>query len=226
MRKAFTLVETLIVIIIIGILAAVLIESYLTITKIAFKIEQEKNLSEEALMITQIFQSIADTATIDYEKYTENNINLSGENGFVNTLYLTGGQRTGASIYSTGTCLSGNAFAMQNGVYPDASAIIFAHSGCQLLLSQNGTHTPLLATQKLIPSKALFKVIPFDSEEHYFSENYKGQMLINEIAKPAFRVFLHLYSPFYQPVGQNNIAQPLQLFFNLNAPLPSLFSLN
>jgi prepilin-type N-terminal cleavage/methylation domain-containing protein len=69
MRKAFTLAETLIVIIIVGILAAVLIESYMTITKIAFKIEQEKNLSEEALMITQIFQSLADTATIDYERY-------------------------------------------------------------------------------------------------------------------------------------------------------------
>jgi hypothetical protein len=38
-------------------------------------------------------------------------------------------------------------------------------------------------------------------------------------------VFLHLYSPFYQPLGQNQIDQPLQLFFNLNAPLPSTLTL-
>ncbi|MDR0650334.1 MAG: prepilin-type N-terminal cleavage/methylation domain-containing protein [Candidatus Peribacteria bacterium] len=225
MRKAFTLVETLIVIIIIGILAAVLIESYLTITKIAFKIEQEKNLSEEALMITQIFQSIADTATIDYEKYEGS---LSATSGFVNTLYLTGGQRIGTSITSTGTCLAGEgAFqADETGIYPDPTEILAQYSGCQLILKQETTETSLLATQKLIPSKAIFKVIPFDSETNYFSEKYQEQQLLNNIAKPAFRVFLHLYSPFYQPVGQNAIDQPLQLFFNLNAPISSLFSLN
>jgi hypothetical protein len=99
------------------------------------------------------------------------------------------------------------------------------------MLTQNGISTPLLATDKLdtfsaiklISSQAKFKVIPFDSEANYFSETYEGQTLLNDIAKPAFRVFIHLYSPFYQPTGLNKIDQPLQLFFNLNAPLPSLF---
>lgn len=68
-KKAFTLVETMIVLVIIGILAVVLTQSYLTISKIAFTIEQEKNLSEEALMLTQMIQSITEDATIDYEKY-------------------------------------------------------------------------------------------------------------------------------------------------------------
>jgi prepilin-type N-terminal cleavage/methylation domain-containing protein len=104
--KAFTLVETLIVIVIIGILSVVLTESYLTITKIAFKIEQEKNLAEEALMLTQTFQSIADTATIDYDAYGKANIDLASTSGFVDILYLTGGQWAGASIFSTGDCFS------------------------------------------------------------------------------------------------------------------------
>ncbi|MBQ5945032.1 hypothetical protein IJL65_01135 [bacterium] len=59
----------LIVIVIIGILAVVLMESYITISKVALRVEQEKNLSEESLILTQIFQAISDEATIDYEKY-------------------------------------------------------------------------------------------------------------------------------------------------------------
>jgi hypothetical protein len=50
-------------------LAVVLIESYITISRTALKVEQEKNISEESLILTQVFQSIADEATIDYEKY-------------------------------------------------------------------------------------------------------------------------------------------------------------
>ena len=45
--KWFTLIETMIVMVIVGILAVVLIESYTTISRIALKIEQEKNISEE-----------------------------------------------------------------------------------------------------------------------------------------------------------------------------------
>ena len=70
----------LIVIIIVGILAVVLIESYITISKTALRVEQEKNLSEESLILTQVFQAIADEATIDYDAYSENRINLSWAN--------------------------------------------------------------------------------------------------------------------------------------------------
>jgi len=128
MRKAFTLLETIITLIIIGLLAVVLTESYLTITKTAFKIEQEKNLTEEALMLTQILESITDTATIDYERYA---FSLSGSSGFVGVLYLTGGQWSGVSIYSTGgACLSlsGGEFTMKEDMYPDPAEIIFQHS--------------------------------------------------------------------------------------------------
>jgi 5-bromo-4-chloroindolyl phosphate hydrolysis protein len=63
--------------VIVGILAVVLTESYITISKMALKIEQEKNISEESLVLTQIFQSISDEATINYKEY---NSALSGTN--------------------------------------------------------------------------------------------------------------------------------------------------
>jgi hypothetical protein len=43
-------------------------------------VEQQKNISEESLMLTQIFQSISDEATIDYERYNQNDINLGDSN--------------------------------------------------------------------------------------------------------------------------------------------------
>jgi prepilin-type N-terminal cleavage/methylation domain-containing protein len=225
MKKAFTLLETLITLVIIGILAVVLTESYLTISKIAFKIEQEKNLTEEALMLTQIFQSITEEATIDYERY---NGSLASTSGFTDILYLTGGQRTGTEIYSVPKgegCLplEGEFQPKEDGTYDNPSDTMFENSGCQLILQQNGIETPLLATNKLIPSQVKFKIIPFDSETTYFGDANDGEILINAIAKPGVRMFIHLYSPFYQPIGFNNIDQPLQLFFNLNAVLPSIF---
>ena len=75
--KGFTLLEMLIVMVIIGILAVVLTEAYITISKVALRVEQEKNLSEESLILTQTFQAISDEATIDYDAYIENEINLS-----------------------------------------------------------------------------------------------------------------------------------------------------
>jgi 5-bromo-4-chloroindolyl phosphate hydrolysis protein len=55
-------------------LAVVLTESYINISKTALRIEQEKNISEESLILTQIFQSIADETTIDYDEYNVNDL--------------------------------------------------------------------------------------------------------------------------------------------------------
>jgi hypothetical protein len=52
-------------------------ESYITISRTALRIEQEKNISEESLILTQVFQAISDEATIDYDAYSGNSINLS-----------------------------------------------------------------------------------------------------------------------------------------------------
>lgn len=69
MKKAFTLAETVIVLVIVSLLAGLIIQSYLTISKLTFVVEQKKILTEESLMLTQIFDSLFQTAQIDYEKY-------------------------------------------------------------------------------------------------------------------------------------------------------------
>ena len=213
----FTLIEMLIVMIIIWILAVVLTESYITISRTALKIEQEKNLSEESLIITQVFQSIADEATIDYDAYSGNNINLTEASWFTKILYLTWWQRSWTSIYTTWSdCLDLDNDFLTDDNYSEK--IRNALTWCELILNQWGEETSLISNWKVITSEVMFRVIPYDSDKNYFANNNSDDPLfaMKNIHQPAFWMFIHLYAPFYQPKWTNKIDQPLQLFFNLN----------
>lgn len=216
--KWFTLIEVIIVIVIIGILAVVLTESYITISKVALRVEQEKNLSEESLVLTQIFQSISDEATIDYDKY-ENT--LEGSSWFTETLYLTWGQWSWTSIYTTwDNCLDlewNFSIDDEGNPYSDYSEKVRnALTWCDLVLRQweNGEEISLITNWKVITSKVMFKIIPYNTDEYYFANGADGEV-VNKLHQPAFWMFIHLYAPLYQPIGTNKIDQPLQLFFNL-----------
>lgn len=213
--KWFTLIEMIIVMVIIGILAVVLTESYITISTVALRVEQEKNLSEESLILTQVFQAISDEATIDYEKYGSS---LSGSNWFTWILYLTWWQWSGASIYTTGNCLDldDNFILDENWA---VSKNISDYTGCSLILEQiidkKVTTTQITTPGKVVISKVMFKIIPYDTDENYFEKAGIWDVVVNDLHQPAFWMFIHLYAPLYQPYGTNKIDQPLQLFFNL-----------
>jgi hypothetical protein len=103
-----------------------------------------------------------------------------------------------------------------DGNYPDVAEIVQnALSGCELILDQWWERTSLISNWKVITSKVIFKVIPYDSDENYFKSS-ENEWVINKVHQPAFWMFIHLYAPFYQPTWTNKIDQPLQLFFNLN----------
>jgi len=214
--KWFTLIEMLIVIVIVGILAVVLIESYITISKTALRVEQEKNLSEESLILTQVFQAIADEATIDYDAYSDKSIELSDANWFTDILYLTWGQWSWTSIYTT-WCenfldLDGNFELDENN---NTEQNIQDYTGCYLAMQQGDLLTPITTPWwKVVISKVLFRVIPYNSNDYYSQEGDAN--ITNNLHQPAFWMFIHLYAPFYQPIWTNKIDQPLQLFFNLN----------
>lgn len=217
--KWFTLIEMLIVIFIIWILSVVLVESYLTISKTALKIEQEKNLSEEALILTQTFQAISDEATIDYEAYSGADEDLVASSWFTNILFLTWWQWSWTSIYTTWeNCLflDQNFLANEDWSYPDYSkSIQDALSWCDLVLEQWGETTSLVPNWKVVVSEVKFRVIPYDSYKNYYDKAVDGWNILNNVHQPAFWMFIHLYAPLYQPTWTNKIDQPLQLFFNL-----------
>ena len=223
--KWFTLVEMLIVMIIIWILAVVLTESYINISKTALRIEQEKNISEESLILTQIFQSIADETTIDYSKYNVDD--LKSNNWYVDTLFLIWWDWESYSISTEAEdgqeCLElewnfklnedGSIQTDDKWNIPD----IQNFTSCKLVLNNgDGEPTILNTSWKVVVSKVRFRIIPYDTDQNYFKNATEWSIVINDIHQPAFWMFIHLYSPLYKPKWANNVHQPLQLFFNLN----------
>lgn len=209
----------LIVIVIIWILAVVLIESYLTISKTALRIEQEKNISEESLILTQVFQAISDEATIDYERYE--NEELDSIWWFTDILHLTWWQWSWTSIYTT---WGENCLDLDKNFEPDnnwnITQLIQNHTGCYLVMKKWDDETQITTPWKVVISKVMFKVIPYDSNANYFSgglyTDVDNWLIMNKVHQPGFWMFIHLYAPLYQPTWINKIDLPLQLFFNLN----------
>lgn len=197
----------IIVMVIIGILAVVLTESYLTISRVALRVEQEKNLSEESLVLTQVFQAISDEATIDYDRY---NGSLEVSKWFTDVLYLTWDAWSGSQISYSGNCLW-----LDEHIYlEDESKVLQDYTWCDLvLIDQSWKATSLISQWKVTISKVEFRIIPYNSDDKYFESPTWN--VLNNLHQPAFRVFVHLYSPLYQPKWTNKIDQPLQLFFNL-----------
>ena len=203
--------------VIIWILAVVLTESYITISKTALRIEQEKNISEEALVLTQIFQSIADETTIDYSGY--NNNELESNSWYYDVLYLKWSEWITYKIYTTGNCLElewnfefdddGNEKPDENWEFKD----IGEYQDCKLILEDNDGDTVLNTSGKVIVSKAKFRIIPYYSNKYYFDSG--EETIVDKLHQPAFWMFIHLYSPLYQAKWAIKTNQTLQLFFNL-----------
>jgi hypothetical protein len=105
----------------------------------------------------------------------------------------------------------------EDGNYPDFSEKVRnALTWCNLILQQWDKTTSLISNWKVITSKVMFRIIPYDSDENYFNGAKEWSIVTNDIHQPAFWMFIHLYASLYQPTGTNKIDQPLQLFFNLN----------
>jgi prepilin-type N-terminal cleavage/methylation domain-containing protein len=93
-RKAFTLIEVLVVLVIVAMLMGVLFEIYITISRITFRVELQKNVNEELLFVTDSLQNLSNRNQIDYSRYTYDmdeavKYNLYTSDGVVEKLFLT-----------------------------------------------------------------------------------------------------------------------------------------
>ena len=212
-KSAFTLVEILIVVILFGLLSGVILKTYTTITKVAFRIEQDKELAKETLVLSQVLQNLAAEATIDYSQYHD----LKNTNGITDTLYLTGGQRTGTQLFSTWNCEAArNLYDEQYRENKEGNADF---SSCKLMLKKGDQEFALLGTGKFLQSKMQFKVIPYASALKSLEWWTTG-------AKPWFWILGAVYSPFYNPKKRSNSSiLPIQLFFGLHGTTPNLYEL-
>lgn len=209
-KSAFTLVEFIIVIVLFGMLSGIILQTYTTITKVSFRIEQDKELAKQTLIVSQMLDNLSQTATIDYERYGNS---LTTSQGITDILYLTGGQRTGVQIFSTGNCEKAGRLYNENYLAETD------FTSCRLVLKQEEKEITLLGSGNYLVSKVIFKVIPYETLINTLSNQIQGW-------KPAFWLLGAVYSRFYNPKNRSTSSiLPLQIFFGLKGTSPNLYAL-
>lgn len=244
MKKTwFTLVEILIVIVLFGLLGGLILQTYTTISRVAFRLHQEKEIAKEALMLSQVLENLAQTTTIDYDRYLNEKIDLPQSNGLTNVLYLRNASGEQYALQTIGECMAAKAFYDEQTRSPESLQNIqksdwSSESPCQLqLITQKGDATSetvsvLLDSQHFDLLQFRFRVIPFASNEQLRDlwENAKTDQVLEALpqgGQPAFWIFGGLYSKYYHPHKWSNaIALPIQYFISLQGSTPTLYSLS
>lgn len=204
MKKAFTLIELLIVIVILGILTLVLFSAYNKISEISFRVEQERKVNEELLFLSEVLQNFANRNSIDFEKYT-GELDLVWLSWFTNTLFLSweDGQ---FSIYTSWSCVA----------YSVAPLSDQLDGWCSFYFDQEGSDPVKITNDSVYFSQAKFKIIPYSDK--YFSSggtacNTNYFACVND---DGFWLFTDVYPRYYNTwVWSNNIHVLVQHFFNI-----------
>lgn len=205
-------------------LAGIIIKTYTTISQVSFRLQQEKEIAKEALVLSQVLDNLAQSTTIDYEQYQSSD--LVANNGIVDSLYLKGDNGDEYQISSINTCLTDQELYEQAEKSELKTENQKEETPCQLSFTgttQDWKTSHLLLDGKNFKlSKMQFKIIPFiwkeDLKKNLASDTPKDW-------KPAFWILGTLYSNYYNPQKRtNNISLPLQLFFSLQGKTESLYS--
>ena len=239
-NKAFTLVEILIVVWLFWLLSGIILQTYTTISRISYRIQQEKEIAKEALVLTQVLENLAQTTTIDYSEYKYSKLQTS--EGMVSALYLKDENNQGISINTTGTCFQASELREQKEnwssseleellpVENEKTLKTIRNSNCKLILKKNKEEIALLDSKKFNISQAQFKIIPFisnqDLQKIYEIENQDSNISkLPPAGKPGFWLFITLTSKHYTPSQRsNNVVLPLQTFVSLQWTTPSIYS--
>lgn len=246
-NKAFTLVEILIVVWLFWLLSGIILQTYTTISRISYRIQQEKEIAKEALVLTQVLENLAQTTTINYSKYSYSDLQSSG--GMVSELHLKDEKNQGITINTTGDCFQASELREQKQlellpVEKEKTLKNIRNSNCKLILEKdwekitlldskkfnNREEITLLDSKKFNISQAQFKIIPFISNQElqniYASERKNTDIKeLPPAGKPGFWLFITLTSKHYTPSQRsNNVVLPLQTFVSLQWTTPSIYS--
>lgn len=205
-KRWMTLLELVIVMAILGILFVLLLRTYNRISTMVFRVQQEKEVAQEILQISQTVQNLSDRNSIDYTKYTTESswTNLVENMWITDVLYLSwlDGE---VKLYTEGDCID-----------PAVEyALTGAWSGCSLFVDVWGKKRELINTKKVLVSKAMFKIIPFASEEQYLETEWlcAQSTYINCLNIPWFRMIFKAYSTNYGRQRATHVTVPFQQFF-------------
>lgn len=236
-NKAFTLVEILIVVWLFWLLSGIILQTYTTISRISYRIQQEKEIAKEALVLTQVLENLAQTTTIDFSKH----LNLQSSDGMVSELHLKDEKNQGITIKTDGACFQASKLRKEKENWSSSEFELLPeeneetlktirNSNCKLILKKNKEEITLLDSKKFNISQAQFKIIPFISNQDLqkIYEIEKQDSNISKLppaGKPGFWLFITLTSKHYTPSQRsNNVVLPLQTFVSLQWTTPSIYS--
>lgn len=234
-NKAFTLVEILIVVWLFWLLSGIILQTYTTISRISYRIQQEKEIAKEALVLTQVLENLAQTHTIDYSKPEYSYSYLQSSGGIVSELHLKDENNQKITIKTEGACFQASQLREQKQlellpVENEETLKTIRNSDCKLILKKNREEITLLDSKKFNISQAQFKIIPFisnqDLQKIYEIENQDSNISkLPPAGKPGFWLFITLTSKHYTPSQRsNNVVLPLQTFVSLQWTTPSIYS--
>lgn len=240
-NKAFTLVEILIVVWLFWLLSGIILQTYTTISRISYRIQQEKEIAKEALVLTQVLENLAQTYTIDYSKSEYSYSDLQSSGGIVSELHLKDENNQGITINTTGACFQASKLRKEKENWSSSEFELLPeeneetlktirNSNCKLILEKNWKGITLLDSKKFNISQAQFKIVPFISNQDLqkIYEIEKQDSNIKELppaGKPGFWLFITLTSKHYTPSQRsNNVVLPLQTFVSLQWATPSIYS--
>ncbi len=201
-KNWFTLLELIIVMAILGILFVLLLRTYNRIATMVFRVQQEKEVSQEILQTSQIIQNYSDRNSIDYSKYWSGD--LVKTQWITDTLYLSW-QDGQIALFTSGTC-----------VEPAQEYILSgAWSGCSLYIETDSKIIELINSKKITISKAIFKIIPFASQQQYLDSDSLCETgnYLHCFNAPGFRVIFQAYSVNYWTQWATHVSIPFQQFF-------------
>jgi len=204
MKKAFTLIELLIVIVILGILTFVLFSAYNKISEISFRVEQERRVNEELLFLSEVLQNFANRNSIDFDQYGTGLVDMKW---FTWTLYLSW-EDGKFSIYTSWSCVE----------YSKTPTSGHLDGWCSFYFS-SGDKVVKLTNDSVYFSQAKFKIIPYSDD--YFSSELNGAELCETnyfacVNDDWFWLFTDVYPRAYTTwVWSNNIHVLVQHFFNI-----------
>ena len=234
-NKAFTLVEILIVVWLFWLLYGIILQTYTTISRISYRIQQEKEIAKEALVLTQVLENLAQTYTIDYSKPEYSYSDLQSSGGIVSELHLKDENNQKITIKTEGACFQASQLREQKQlellpVENEETLKTIRNSNCKLILKKSWEKITLLDSKKFNISQAQFKIIPFisnqDLQKIYEIENQDSNISkLPPAGKPGFWLFITLTSKHYTPSQRsNNVVLPLQTFVSLQWTTPSIYS--
>ena len=238
-NKAFTLVEILIVVWLFWLLSGIILQTYTTISRISYRIQQEKEIAKEALVLTQVLENLAQTTTINDSKYSYSDLQTS--EGMVSELHLKDEKNQGITIKTDGACFQASELREQKEnwssselellpVEKEETLKTIRNSNCKLILEKNWETITLLDSKKFNISQAQFRIITFisnqDLQNIYSSESQNTYIKeLPPAGKPGFWLFITLTSKHYTPSQRsNNVVLPLQTFVSLQWATPSIYS--